>query len=323
MLFYNARNSDGYHPMMIRQRTLKNAIKATGIAVHSGKRSEITLRSAPVDTGIVFRRTDLDVPYDVPAKATQVSSTTLCTTLSKDGVQVSTVEHLMSAFAGLGIDNAYIDIASSEIPIMDGSAGPFVFLIQSAGIVEQAAAKKFIRIKKKIEFKAGDRWVRLEPYNGFKVSFTLDFDHPLFRNEATKKACLDFSSSAYVKEVSRARTFGFLSDFERLQAANLALGASLDNAVGIDEFRILNEDGLRYDDEFAKHKLLDAVGDLYLLGHTLIGHFTGYKSGHALNNKLLLKMLEKQSAWEFVTFEDTLSPIKYIQPASLAAAEVK
>jgi UDP-3-O-[3-hydroxymyristoyl] N-acetylglucosamine deacetylase len=304
---------------MIRQRTLKNAIKATGISVHSGKRSEITLRSAPVNTGIRFRRIDLDTPIDIPAKADHVSDTTLCTTLMKDGAIVSTVEHLMSAFAGLGIDNAYIDVTSSEIPIMDGSAGPFVFLIQSAGIVEQRAAKKFIRIKKRVQFKEGDAWLRLDPYDGFKVSYTLDFDHPLFRDESKKTASLDFSSTAYVKEVSRARTFGFLSDFERLQAANLALGASLDNAVGIDEFRILNEDGLRYEDEFVKHKILDAVGDLYLLGHNVIGHFTGYKSGHALNNKLLLKLLATKSAWEFVTFDDAATaPITYIQPAALA-----
>ena len=302
---------------MIRQRTLKNVIKATGIAVHSGERAELTLRPAPEDTGIIFRRTDLKKPVEIPARSEFVGDTTMSTALIKDNIRVGTVEHLLSAFAGLGIDNAYIDVSASEVPIMDGSAGPFVFLIQSAGIVEQKKPKKFIRIKKKVFAKEGDKWVRLEPFNGFKVGFTIEFNHPVFR-KAANTAELDFSSTAYVKEISRARTFGFLSDFERLQAANLALGASLDNAVAVDDYRILNEDGLRYEDEFVKHKILDAVGDLYLLGHSVIGQFIGYKSGHELNNKLLRKLLADETAWEYVTYEDTTkAPIAFLQPAAV------
>jgi UDP-3-O-[3-hydroxymyristoyl] N-acetylglucosamine deacetylase len=299
---------------MIRQRTLKNVIKATGITLHGGERAEIVLRPAPENTGILFRRVDLQPIVDIPALAEYVGETTLSTTLMKDGVRISTVEHLLSAFAGLGIDNAFVDVTAAEIPIMDGSAGPFVFLIQSAGIEEQNAPKKFIRIKRKLKVVDGDKWACFEPFNGFKVNFTIDFDHPLFKLD-TKTATLDFSSLSYVKEVSRARTFGFMADFEKLQALNLARGASLDNAIAIDEFRILNEDGLRYENEFVKHKILDAVGDLYLLGSSLIGSFSGYKSGHALNNTLLRALLVDKEAWEFVTYDDAkTAPITYLRP---------
>jgi UDP-3-O-[3-hydroxymyristoyl] N-acetylglucosamine deacetylase len=299
---------------MIRQRTLKNVIKATGITLHGGERAEIILRPAPVNSGILFRRIDLEPVVEIPALAEHVGDTTLSSTLVKGNVRVSTVEHLLSAFAGLGIDNAYVDVTASEIPIMDGSAGPFVFLIQSAGIEEQNAPKRFIRIKRKLKLKDGDKWASFEPFDGFKVTFTIDFDHPLFK-KSSKTATLDFSSLSYVKEVSRARTFGFMADFEKLQAMNLARGASLDNAIAIDDFRVLNEDGLRYENEFVKHKILDAVGDLYLLGSSLIGAFSGYKSGHALNNKLLRELLAHKEAWEFVTFDDAkTAPISYIRP---------
>jgi UDP-3-O-[3-hydroxymyristoyl] N-acetylglucosamine deacetylase len=304
---------------MIKQRTLKNVIKATGITLHGGERAEIILRPAAVNTGIVFRRIDLDPIVDIPARAENVGDTTLSTTLVKDGVRVATVEHLLSAFAGLGIDNAYVDVTASEIPIMDGSAGPFVFLIQSAGIEAQNAPKRFIRIKRKLKISDGDKWACFEPFNGFKVTFTIDFDHPLFKSK-NKVATLDFSSLSYVKEVSRARTFGFMSEFEKLQAQNLARGASLDNAIAIDDFRVLNEDGLRYENEFVKHKILDAVGDLYLLGSSLVGAFSGFKSGHALNNKLLRELLVQKDAWEFVTFEDTEdAPISYVKPILVEA----
>ena len=299
---------------MIRQRTLKNVIKATGITLHGGERAEIILRPAPINTGIIFRRIDLNPVVEILASAENVGDTTLSTTLIKDNVRVSTVEHLLSAFAGLGIDNAYVDVSAAEIPIMDGSAGPFVFLIQSAGIEEQPAAKRFIRIKRKLKVNDGDKWACFEPFNGFKVTFTIDFDHPLFKSR-NKTATLDFSSLSYVKEVSRARTFGFMADFEKLQAMNLARGASLDNAIAIDDFRILNEEGLRYENEFVKHKILDAVGDLYLLGSSLVGAFSGYKSGHALNNRLLRQLIADKDAWEFVTFEDkNTAPISYVRP---------
>lgn len=304
---------------MIRQRTLKNVIKATGITLHGGERAEITLRPAPVNTGIRFRLVHLQPIVEIPALAENVGDTTLSTSLVKGDARVSTVEHLLSACAGLGIDNAYVDVNASEIPIMDGSAGPFVFLIQSAGIEEQNAAKRFIRIKRKLKIKDGDKWASFEPFNGFKVTFTIDFDHPLFQSN-TKTATLDFSSVSYVKEVSRARTFGFMADFEKLQALNLARGASLDNAIAIDDYRVLNSDGLRYENEFVKHKILDAVGDLYLLGSSLIGAFTGYKSGHALNNKLLRALRDDKEAWEFVTFEDkSEAPITYVRPILVEA----
>lgn len=304
---------------MIRQRTLKTVIKATGITLHGGERAEIILSPAPVDTGILFRRVDCEPPVEIPALAEYVGDTTLSTTLVKDTTRVSTVEHLLSAFAGLGIDNAFVDVTAPEIPIMDGSAGPFVFLIQSAGIEEQNAPKRFIRIKRKLKISDGDKWACFEPFDGFKVTFTIDFDHPLFKSRH-KTATLDFSSLSYVKEVSRARTFGFMADFERLQTMNLARGASLDNAIAIDDFRVLNEDGLRYENEFVKHKILDAVGDLYLLGSSLVGAFSGYKSGHALNNKLLRELLADKEAWEFVTFEDkATAPISYVRPILVEA----
>ncbi len=299
---------------MIRQRTLKNVIKATGITVHGGERAELILRPAPVNTGIIFQRIDLDPAVEILANAKNVGDTRLSTTLMKDNVRISTVEHLLSAFAGLGIDNAYVDVTASEIPIMDGSAGPFVFLVQSAGIQEQNAPKRFIRIKKKMKISDGDKWACFEPFEGFKISFSIEFDHPVF-NKHSKSATFDFSSTSYVKEVSRARTFGFMSDFERLQAMNLGRGASFDNAVVVDDFRILNAEGLRYEDEFVRHKILDAIGDLYLLGSSLIGAFSAHKSGHALNNQLLRALLEKSEAWEYVTFDDAKdAPISYARP---------
>jgi len=296
---------------MIRQRTLKNIIKATGVGLHTGEKVFLSLRPAAPNTGIVFRRVDLPEPVDIPATPQNVGETTLSTTLVKGDVKVSTVEHLLSALAGLGIDNAYIDVSAPEVPIMDGSAGPFVFLIQSAGVEEQNAPKRFIRIKKPIRVQDGDKWASFEPYEGFKVGFTIDFDHPAF-NEDVQSASIDFSSTSFVKEVSRARTFGFMRDIEALRKRRLALGGSMDNAIVVDSYRILNEDGLRYADEFVKHKILDAIGDLYLLGHSLIGSFTGYKSGHGLNNLLLRELLSHQDAWESVTFaEEATLPICY------------
>ncbi|GMR19763.1 MAG: UDP-3-O-acyl-N-acetylglucosamine deacetylase [Gammaproteobacteria bacterium] len=298
-----------------KQRTLKNVITATGVGLHTGKKVYLTLRPAPAETGIVFRRIDLDEPVEIAACPKCVGDTQLSTTLVKDGVRISTVEHLLSALAGLGIDNAYIDVTAPEVPIMDGSAAPFVFLIQSAGIHEQDTAKKFLRIKESVIVEEDDKWARFDPYEGFKVSFTIQFEHPLFR-DGCHKAELDFSSTSFVKQVSRARTFGFMKDIERLHARNLALGGSSDNAVVLDDFRVLNEDGLRYKDEFVKHKILDAIGDLYLLGYSLIGSFSGFKSGHALNNRLLQTLMEQSNAWEIVTFDDNQpAPIPYMQPA--------
>ncbi len=300
---------------MIRQRTLKNVIKATGITLHGGERAELTLRPAPVNTGIVFQRVDIVPSVEIPALAEYVGDTTLSTSLVKNGIRVATVEHLLSAFAGMGIDNARVEVNASEVPIMDGSAAPFVFLVQSSGIEEQNALKRFIRIKRKVIVKDGDKWACFEPFEGFKVTFSIEFNHPVFQIHS-KTATLDFSSTSYVKEVSRARTFGFMADFERLREMNLARGATLDNAVAIDDFRVLNEDGLRYEDEFVKHKILDAIGDLYLLGSSLIGAFNGHKSGHALNNTLLRKLLEQQDAWEYVTFDEDSAnvPISYLRP---------
>lgn len=299
---------------MIRQRTLKNIIRATGVGLHTGEKVYLTLRPAPVNTGIVFRRVDLEPPVEIPAKAQNVGDTTLSTTLVSGGVRISTVEHLLSAMAGMGIDNAYVDVSAPEVPIMDGSAGPFVFLIQSAGIVDQDAPKRFIRIKRPVIVKDGDKWARFDPFDGFKVSFRIEFNHPAFSGRS-QVAEVDFSTTSFVKEVSRARTFGFMSQLEALRARNLALGGSADNAIVLDDFRVLNEDGLRYEDEFVKHKILDSIGDLYLLGCSLIGAFTGFKSGHALNNKLLLALVAEQSAWEQVTFDDSQSaPISYVQP---------
>ncbi|MAK92670.1 MAG: UDP-3-O-[3-hydroxymyristoyl] N-acetylglucosamine deacetylase [Oceanospirillaceae bacterium] len=300
---------------MIPQRTLKNTIRATGVGLHSGEKVYLTLKPAPVNTGIVFRRTDLDPVVDIPAHADSVGETTLSTTLVKDHARVDTVEHLLSAMAGLGIDNAIVELSAQEVPIMDGSSGPFVFLLQSAGIAEQGAPKRFIRIKRKVEVKEGDKIASFVPYEGFKVSFEIDFDHPVLK-QSVQKASLDFSSTSYVKEVSRARTFGFTKDLEYMRSKNLALGGSVKNAIVVDEYRVLNEDGLRYEDEFVKHKILDAVGDLYLLGHSLIGEYIGYKSGHGLNNKLLRELFAQEDAWEFVEFPEETAPISYIRPAA-------
>lgn len=300
---------------MIRQRTLKNIIRAMGVGLHTGEKVFLTLKPAPIDFGIVFKRVDLNPEVEIPARSENVGETTLSTTLTKDGAKISTVEHLLSAMAGLGIDNAVIEVSAAEVPIMDGSAGPFVFLLQSAGILEQEAPKKFLRIKRKVIVSDGDKWASLEPFDGYKVSFQLDYDHPVLKN-SIQEAVLDFSTTSYVKEVSRARTFGFLSEYEWLKANNLALGGSLNNAVVIDEFRVMNEDGLRSEDELVKHKILDVVGDMYLLGTGLIGAFRGFKSGHALNNRLLKALLAKKSAWEVVTFDDAeTSPITYLYPA--------
>lgn len=296
---------------MIRQRTLRNAIKATGIGLHTGEKVYLTLNPAPANTGIVFRRVDLQPVVEIPARAENVGDTTLSTSLLAKNERVSTVEHLLSAMAGLGIDNAYVDVSAPEVPIMDGSAGPFVFLIQSAGIEEQNAPKKFIRIKRKVTVEDGDKVASFLPFDGFKVSFTIDFDHPVFRDR-TAHAEVDFSSTSFVKEVSRARTFGFMHEIEFLRSKGLARGGSVDNAIVVDEYRILNQDGLRYDDEFVKHKVLDAIGDLYLLGYSLIGEFRAHKSGHALNNASLRALIAQPDAWEMVTFDDEASaPISY------------
>ena len=298
---------------MIRQRTLKNVIRATGVGLHTGKKVFLTLRPAPVNSGINFRRVDLEPAIEIPANPEFVGDTSLSTTLVKDNVRISTVEHLLSALAGFGIDNAYIDLSADEVPIMDGSAGPFVFLIQSAGVEEQNTAKKFIKIKQKVRVEHDGKWAMFEPFDGFKVGFTIEFDHPAF-NEKNCQAEIDFSTTSVVKEISRARTFGFMRDVELLRENNLALGGSLDNAVVVDDYRILNEDGLRYEDECVKHKILDAIGDLYLLGYSLIGSFTGFKSGHALNNALLRELMANEDSWELVTFEDEhKAPISFMQ----------
>jgi len=298
---------------MIKQRTLKNVIRATGVGLHTGEKVYLTLRPAPSDTGIIFRRIDLSEPVEIRACPENVSDTRLSTTLECNGARVSTVEHLMSAFAGLGIDNAYVDLTAAEVPIMDGSAGPFVFLVQSAGIAEQSAPKRFMRIKKKIRLEEGDKWACFEPFEGFKVSFAIEFNHPTFRN-STQNASVDFSTTSFVREVSRARTFGFMGDLEALRAAGLARGGGLDNAIVLDEYRILNDDGLRYEDEFVKHKVLDAIGDLYLLGHPLIGAFSAHKSGHSLNNRLLRELVINQEAWELITYnENDEAPIAFVR----------
>jgi len=299
---------------MIKQRTLKNTIRATGVGLHSGEKVYLTLKPAPADTGIVFCRTDLDPVVQIPALAGNVGKTTMSTTLVKGDVKVDTVEHLLSAMAGLGIDNAYVELSAPEVPIMDGSAGPFVFLIQSAGLEEQEVPKKFIRVLREVSITDGDKSATFVPFDGFKVSFTIDFDHPAFAGR-TQTASVDFSSTSFVKEVSRARTFGFMRDIQYLRSQNMALGGSMDNAIVVDELTVLNEDGLRYEDEFVKHKILDAIGDLYLLGNSLIGEFRGVKSGHELNNRLLRLLIEQKDAWEVVTFDDSSkAPISYVRP---------
>jgi len=302
---------------MNRQRTLKHIVRATGVGLHTGEKVYMTLRPASPETGIVFRRVDLAQPVDIKANPYSVGDTRLSTCLERDGVRVSTVEHLMSALAGLGIDNLYVDLSAGEVPIMDGSAGPFVFLLQSAGIEVQAACKQFIRILEPLEVSDGDKWARFAPHDGFRVEFTIDFDHPVFDSSA-QSVCVDFATTSYVKEVSRARTFGFMQEVEWMRAQGLALGGSLDNAVVLDEYRVLNNDGLRYDDEFVKHKVLDAIGDLYLLGHPVLGAFSAHKSGHALNNVLLRRLLESRQAWEYVSFEraeDAPAFVASTQPA--------
>ncbi|MGV6850674.1 MAG: UDP-3-O-acyl-N-acetylglucosamine deacetylase [bacterium] len=304
---------------MIKQRTLKNTIRATGVGLHSGEKIYLTLCPAPENSGITFRRTDLAGKPEIHARAENVGETSLSTTLVSENSRVDTVEHLLSAMAGLGIDNAIVELSAAEVPIMDGSAGPFVFLLQSAGIKEQSAAKKYIRIKKSVYVEDGDKWARFDPFDGFKVTFSIDFDHPVFQRHSSKSS-IDFSTTSFVKEVSRARTFGFMRDIEALRAQNLVLGGSKDCAVVLDDYRVLNEEGLRYEDEFVKHKILDAIGDLYLLGHSLVGAFSGHKSGHALNNKLLRTLLADQEAWEEVSYPASgVAPISFLNPGDATA----
>jgi len=299
---------------MTRQRTLKNTIRATGVGLHSGNKVYMTLRPAPANHGIVFRRTDLDPVVEVPASAGLVTETTLCTGLTCGNAKVQTVEHLMSAAAGLGIDNMIVELSAPELPIMDGSAGPFVFLLQSAGIVEQDAPKQFIRILREVEVRDGDKIARFTPYDGYRLDFTIQFDHPMIPARQSR-ASIEFSTATYIREISRARTFGFMRDLEYMRELNLALGGSMDNAIVLDEFRVLNEDGLRYADEFVRHKILDAIGDLYLVGAPILGAYEGYKSGHALNNKLARALLADASAWEKVSFQDVPAPLVYGEPA--------
>ncbi len=303
---------------MLSQRTLKNPIRASGIGLHSGTKVLMVLKPAPVDTGVVFRRIDLDESIEVSAYAENVGETTLGTSLIQGNVRVSTIEHLLSAFAGLGIDNVYVELSAEEVPIMDGSAGPFVFLLQSAGITDQPAPKRFARVLKPVQVADGDKWARFTPYNGYKLNFEIEFNHPLFRKR-NNTASMEFSTTTFLKEISRARTFGFMRDIEYLRSRNLALGGTMDNAIVLDDHRILNEDGLRYEDEFVKHKILDAIGDLYLLGRSLIAEFSGYKSGHALNNALLRKLIATPDAWEEVTFDNLAdAPISYVPAMPLA-----
>ncbi len=304
---------------MVGQRTLKNVIRASGVGLHSGKHVLMTIRPAAPDTGIVFRRTDLAVSVDVPARAGNVGETMLGTSLVKDDVRISTVEHLLSAFAGLGIDNALVEVSGPEVPIMDGSAGPFVFLLQSAGIEQQRTPKRFVRIRKSVRVEDGDKWAQFDRFDGFKVNFEIEFNHPIFKRRA-QRASMDFSTTSFLKEISRARTFGFMRDLETMRARNLALGGNLDNAIVLDDSKVLNEGGLRYEDEFVKHKILDAIGDLYLLGHSLIGEFSAFKSGHGLNNRLLRTLLADESAWEAIVFERPEdAPISYVRAPVLAA----
>ncbi len=304
---------------MLKQRTLKTTIKTTGVGLHTGARVEIVLRPAAPDTGIVFHRIDLSIPVTLPADALHVGDTRLSSTLMHDGASISTVEHLMSALAGLGVDNLHVDVAGPEIPIMDGSAGPFVFLLQSAGIVEQEAPKRYLRILSPVEVKDGDKWARFEPYNGFKLDFTIDFPHPMFGSE-NRNVVIDFALHSYVKEVARARTFGFMQEVEAMRAAGLGLGGSLQNAIVLDEFRVLNSEGLRYDNEFVKHKVLDAIGDLYLLGHPLIGQYTAFKSGHGLNNAVARALLARPDAFELVTFVEPADVPSVFQDWQLSSA---
>ena len=300
---------------MFRQRTIKTTMKATGVGLHTGKKVLMTLRPAGINMGIIFRRVDVDPFIDIPADAKSVGETNLGTTLIKNNTKVATIEHLMSALAGLGIDNIIVELSAAEVPIMDGSAGPFVFLIQSAGIEEQNAPKKFIKINKTVRVEEDDKWAELSPFKGFKVDFEIGFNHPVF-NKQDQKASIDFSSTSFLKEISRARTFGFLRDIEKLRENNLTLGGSMDNAIVLDDFRIMNVDGLRYSNEFVIHKILDAIGDSYLLGHSLIGKYSAKKSGHGLNNKLMRALLEDETAWEEVSFEnEKKAPISFVTEA--------
>ncbi|MFP3013723.1 MAG: UDP-3-O-acyl-N-acetylglucosamine deacetylase [Arsenophonus sp. NC-QC1-MAG3] len=303
---------------MIKQRTLKCIVQATGVGLHTGKKVTLSLRPAPANTGVIYHRTDLNPPVDFQAKAKSVRDTILCTCLvNEDDVRISTVEHLNAALAGLGIDNIIIEIDAPEIPIMDGSAAPFVFLLLDAGIEELNSAKKFLRIKKSVRVTDGDKWAELAPYNGFTLDFTIDFNHPAI-NSSTQHYKLDFSAKSFIRDISRARTFGFMRDIEYLQSKGLCLGGSFDCAIVIDDYRVLNEDGLRFEDEFVRHKTLDAIGDLFMCGHNIIGAFTAYKAGHALNNKLLQAVLATESAWDMVTFEDESEmPVAFKTPLTI------
>ncbi|MDR2690003.1 MAG: UDP-3-O-acyl-N-acetylglucosamine deacetylase [Azoarcus sp.] len=292
---------------MIRQRTLKNIVRATGVGLHGGRKVNLVLRPAAVNTGIVFHRVDLTPVVDLPTDPYAVCDTRMCSGLERDGHKIGTVEHLMSALAGLGIDNLHVDVDAPEIPVLDGSSAPFIFLLQSAGIEEQAVAKKFLRVKKEVEYHEDDKWVKLAPHDGFRLFFSIVFDHPAINSTATK-VMVDFAKHSYVRDVARARTFGFMQDVEFMQANGLALGGSLENAIVMDEYRVLNAEGLRYSDEFVKHKVLDAIGDLYLCGHPLMASYTAHKAGHALNNQVLRILLEDASAWEIVSFEESNAP---------------
>ncbi|MDA0127182.1 UDP-3-O-acyl-N-acetylglucosamine deacetylase [Vibrio sp. MarTm2] len=305
---------------MIRQRTLKEIVKTTGVGLHSGRKVTLTLRPAAANTGVIYRRTDVNPPVDFPADAMSVRDTMLCTALVNDeGIRISTVEHLNAALAGMGIDNIIVEVDAPEIPIMDGSASPFVFLLQQAGIEEQNALKRFIRIKKPVRFEDDDKWAEFLPFDGFRMDFEIEFNHPAIDSEE-QRLLFDFSSKGFVKEISRARTFGFMRDIEYLQSQNLVLGGSFDNAIVLDEYRILNEEGLRFENEFVTHKVLDAIGDLYMCGHPIIGEFRAFKSGHGLNNQLLRAVLADQEAWEWVTFEeDATSPVAFAEPNMVLA----
>ncbi len=304
---------------MIPQSTLKSPIRASGIGLHGGRQVFITMLPAPVNTGIVFRRIDVTPMVEIPASALLVGEATMCSTLIKDGVKVATVEHIMSALFGMGVDNCIVELSSPEIPILDGSAAPFIYLLQSTGVVAQAAPRRFMRIKRKVEVVEGDKYARLEPYEGYRLSFGIEFKHPAFKTSA-QTAVLEFTTANYVKEVSRARTFGFMGDFEVMRARNLALGASMDNAVALDKYKVVNPDGLRYDDEFVRHKILDAVGDLYLIGAPILGAYSAYKSGHALNNQLACAVLKDEQCREWVTFADDLLPAPTIAAMHALAA---
>ncbi|ETS33278.1 UDP-3-O-(3-hydroxymyristoyl) N-acetylglucosamine deacetylase [Photorhabdus khanii NC19] len=306
--------------MMIKQRTLKRIVQATGVGLHTGKKVTLTMRPAPANTGVIYRRTDLNPPVDFPADAKSVRDTMLCTCLVNEyDVRISTVEHLNAALAGLGIDNIIIEVDAPEIPIMDGSASPFVFLLLDAGIEELNTSKKFLRIKEAVRVQEGDKWAEMTPYNGFSLDFTIDFNHPAI-DSSSQRYCLDFSAEAFVRKISRARTFGFMRDIEYLQSKGLCLGGSFDCAIVVDDYRVLNEDGLRFEDEFVRHKMLDAIGDLFMCGYNIIGAFTAFKSGHALNNKLLQAVLAQESAWELITFEDEAEmPLAFRAPSTVMA----